>query len=136
MAVLEVGVGVGAGVAVGLGVGEVVGVGVTVGVGVGLTGVRVGVGVATGALSCTTEVPALTTDPVGTLEANKLSTGIEAGPVPLRATYCALLFSGRFFPSSTRKNLLSAVRINLDPAAFATDKVAQVPGSKSLAVVG
>lgn len=137
----EVGLGVGVGEAVGLGVAVAVGLGVglgdTVGVGVGLAGAGAAVGTGAGATeSETTDVELLTFDPVGTLAAKTASTGMELGPDPFRATYCALLARGLFLPSSTRKNLLSAVLMNLEPAAFDMDKVAQVPGSSSRAVVG
>ena len=125
--------GLGAAEAVGLGFG----VGATVGVGVGLAGA----GVATGAgaattVSLTVAVPEPTFEPVGTRFAKTESTGIALGPDPFRDTYRALLAIGLFLPSSTRKYWLLAVRINLDPAAFETDRLAQVPGSSGRAVVG
>ena len=114
-----------------------VGLGVAVGVGVGLLGAGVALGRGAAAtVSTTTAVAALTLDPVGTLLAKTESTGIALGPEPLSATYLALLAIGRFLPSSTRKYLLSAVLINLEPDVFEIDSVAQVPGSSSRAVVG
>jgi hypothetical protein len=113
-----------------------VGVGVIVGVGVGLTGAGVGEGAGAETLSTTTAVEAVTFDPFGTRFANTESTGIALGPEPFRATYLALLAIGLFLPSSTRKNLLSAVLINLEPGAIEIDSEAQVPGSSSRAVVG
>ena len=117
-----------------------VAVGVRVGVGVGVeVGVGVGVGVTVGASETSSLIavaPALTAVPVGTLEAKALSTAIKAGPPARRALYCLWLAIGRFLPSSSRKNFLSGVWMNLDPAALAIERVAQVPGSRSREAVG